>query len=304
MVGWMTTAASAPTGPAHATGATPPAHLRTAVEAFASFLDGVGRLGVAYSGGVDSSVLLALAVRELGPERVVAITGISDSLAARDHARARSVAEGIGATLVEVRTHEMEREGYRRNDVDRCYFCKDELFTVISDELVAEHRLDAVAYGENADDALRPDRPGSGAATEHKVLRPLADAGMDKKTVRAVAAWLGLPTADIPASPCLASRIPHHQEVTPEKLAQVEQAEDAVLALGVPDVRVRHHGELARIEVPVEHLPTVLAARADLVIAFRRIGFRHTTIDLAGLQSGAFTLEAMGLRVGRQENGS
>lgn len=321
MVGRMTTAASPPTGPGDATGAgpsplrppapraqasglraphqpapEPPADLTDALVAFSASLRGVGRLGVAYSGGVDSSVLLALAIRELGREHVVAVTGISASLAARDHARARLVAEGLGATMVEVRTHEMEREGYRRNDVDRCYFCKDELFSVISDELVVEHRLDAVAYGENADDVLRPDRPGSGAATEHRVLRPLADAGMDKAAVREVAAWLGLPTADIPASPCLASRIPHHQEVTPEKLTQVEQGEDAVLALGVPDVRVRHHGELARIEVPVEHLATVLAARAELVATFRRIGFRHTTIDLAGLQSGIFTLEAMGLR--------
>lgn len=251
---------------------------------------------MAYSGGVDSSVLLALALRELGTDGVVAVTGISASLAGRDRERARSVAQGLGARLVEVPTREMDREGYRRNGVDRCWFCKDELFTVISAELVAEHGLDAVAYGENADDALRPDRPGAGAATEHRVLRPLADAGMDKATVREVATWLGLPTAQTPASPCLASRIPHHEEVTPQKLAQVEQAEDAVLALGVPDVRVRHHGDLARIEVPVEHLPTLLSARADLVATFRRIGFRHTTIDLAGLQSGVFTLEAMGLR--------
>jgi uncharacterized protein len=273
----------------------PPAHLVGALQAFAAGLQGVSRLGVAYSGGVDSSVLLALALRALGRDGVVAVTGISPSLAARDRSRARAVAEGLGATLVEVRTHEMDREDYRRNGVDRCYFCKDELFSVISDELVAEHELDAVAYGENADDALRPDRPGAGAATEHRVLRPLAEAGLDKAAVREVAAWLGLPTADTPASPCLASRIPHHHEVTPEKLAQVEQAEDAVLALGVPDVRVRHHGDLARIEVPPEHLGTVLAARGELTSTLHRLGFRHVTVDLDGLRSGVFTLDALGL---------
>ena len=279
----------------------PPAHLEEALDVFATSLQGVHRLGVAYSGGVDSSVLLALALRLLGRGEVVAITGVSPSLAARDRSRARAVAEGLGATMVEVRTHEMDRDDYRRNGVDRCYFCKDELFSVISDDLVDEHRLDAVAYGENADDALRPDRPGAGAATEHRVLRPLAEAGMDKSTVREVAAWLGLPTADTPASPCLASRIPHHHEVTPEKLSQVEQAEDAVLALGIPDVRVRHHGDLARIEVPVEHLATLLDARGELTRTLRRIGFRHVTVDLDGLRSGVFTLDA--LRLGAPRGG-
>lgn len=262
------------------------------------------RLGVAYSGGVDSSVLLALALRLLGPDRVVAVTGVSASLAGRDHARARAQAEGLGARMVEVRTREMDREGYRRNGVDRCYFCRDELFTVISDELVAEHGLDAVAYGENADDALRPDRPGSGAAVEHRVLRPLADAGMDKRKVREVATWLGLPTAQTPASPCLASRIPHHQEVTPEKLAQIEAAEDAVLALGIPEVRVRHHGDTGRVEVPLAHLDTLLAAREPLTARLREIGFAEVILDPGGLQSGRFTLQELGLLKDEEAGGT
>ncbi|WP_299520746.1 ATP-dependent sacrificial sulfur transferase LarE [uncultured Serinicoccus sp.] len=273
-----------------------PDHLRAPLAAFRRSLHGVRRLGVAYSGGVDSSVLLALALQQLGSEQVVAVTALSPSLASRDRRRARAVAEDMGATLVDVPTREGEREAYRRNDVDRCYHCKDELFTVIDTQLVAQHALDAVAYGENADDALRPDRPGSRAAQEHRVLRPLADAGMTKAVVREVATWLGLATAQTPASPCLASRIPHHEEVTPAKLMQVERAEDAILALGVSDVRVRHHGDLARIEVPVGELSTVLAARSHLLAEFRRVGFRHITVDLAGLQSGVFTLEAMGLR--------
>lgn len=274
----------------------PPVPLTDHLDRFAAALGEVGRLGVAFSGGVDSSVLLALAIRVLGPDRVLAITGISPSLAARDRSRARDVAGHLGARLLEVRTHEMDRADYRRNGADRCWFCKDELFSVISDELVAEHELDAVAYGENADDARRPDRPGADAATQHRVLRPLADAGFDKATVRTLATTLDVPTAQAPASPCLASRIPHHQEVTPEKLAQVEQAEDAVLALGVRDVRVRHHGDVARIEVPSADLDTVLGHRRELVATLRGVGFRHVTVDLAGLQSGLFTLDALGLK--------
>lgn len=273
-----------------------PQHLVDHLSRFQSALDGVDRLGVAFSGGVDSSVLLALALRQLGSERVLAITGVSPSLAARDRSRAADVAEHLGARLLEVETREIERADYRRNGPDRCFFCKDELFSVITDELVAEQGLDAIAYGENADDALRPDRPGAGAATRHLVLRPLAEAGLDKAAVRDVARWLAVPTAETPASPCLASRIPHHSEVTAEKLAQVERAEDAVLALGVSEVRVRHHGDVARIEVLPSDLPVVLDARTGLVTELRRLGFRHVTVDLAGLQSGLFTLDALGLR--------
>jgi uncharacterized protein len=278
-------------------GATPvPAHLAEQLARVEATLAGVRRLGVAFSGGVDSSVLLALALRTLGTDRVLAITGVSPSLAARDRGRAATVARTLGARLLEVRTHEADREDYRRNGPDRCYFCKDELFSVISAEVVAEHDLDAVAYGENADDAQRPDRPGAGAATAHRVLRPLADADLTKADVRELGRWLDVPTADTPASPCLASRIPHHHEVTPAKLAQVERAEDAVLALGVAEVRVRHHGDIARIEVRPEDLADVLAGRTELVAQLRRAGFRHVTLDLAGLQSGLFTLDALGLR--------
>jgi pyridinium-3,5-biscarboxylic acid mononucleotide sulfurtransferase len=287
----MTRAASAPTARQTA----PPGHLVERLDRFGAALGGVGRLGVAFSGGVDSSVLLALALRELGTDRVLAITGVSPSLAARDRRRAVGVAEHLGARLLQVATHEIDRADYRANGPDRCFFCKDELFSVITDELVGEHGLDAVAYGENAEDALRPDRPGAGAARAHRVLRPLAEAGLDKAAVREVGRWLGVPTAETPASPCLASRIPHHAEVTADKLAQVEHAEDAVLALGVAEVRVRHHGDIARIEVLPQDLPTVLAARDGLVTTLRALGFRHVTVDLAGLQSGLFTLDALGL---------
>ncbi|MEU8236200.1 ATP-dependent sacrificial sulfur transferase LarE [Actinoplanes sp. NPDC048967] len=255
-------------------------------------LAGIGRLGVAFSGGVDSSVLLALAVRALGRDRVVAILGVSPSLAADERAAAHRVAAHIGVTVVEVVTHEGDRAAYRANGPDRCFHCKDELFTVIADEVVAAHRLDAVAYGENADDARRPDRPGARAAVEHRVLRPLADAGLDKAAVRDIARELGLPCADKPAAPCLASRIPHFAEVVPRKLRQIDQAEAALRRLGFTDLRVRHHGDIARVELPPGDLPRAVTdplrtAIRDAVVA---AGFRFVTVDLTGVQSGAFTL--------------
>src|SRR4051794_29426323 len=146
-------------------------------------LTGIDRLGVAFSGGVDSSVLLALAARALGTHRVVAILGVSASLAADERLAAHGVARGGGGPGVEVETREGDRDAYRANGPDRCFHCKDELFSRIGDDVVARHRLDAVAYGENADDARRPDRPGSRAATRHRVLRPLADLGLTKADV-------------------------------------------------------------------------------------------------------------------------
>ena len=159
-------------------------------------------------------------------------------------------------------THEGDNAAYRANGPDRCFHCKDELFTRISDDVVAAHGLDAVAYGENADDAVRPDRPGARAATNHRVLRPLADAGLTKADVRELARAWSLPCADKPAAPCLASRIPHHEEVTPEKLGQIDQAEAALRALGFADLRVRHHGDIARLELP---LPDLVRAATDPV---------------------------------------
>ena len=261
----------------------------------ADLLDGVERLGVAFSGGVDSSVLLALAVRVLGADRVVAILGVSPSLATQERTAAHEVARFIGARVVEVQTFEGDRPEYQANGPDRCFFCKDELFSRISDEVVAEQRLDAVAYGENADDAKRPDRPGAQAATNHRVLRPLADAGWDKDAVRRLARTWELPCADKPAAPCLASRIPHHELVSPEKLHQIDQAETALRALGFTDLRVRHHGDIARIELPAEDLLRAVAdpLREAVRSAVRSAGFRFAVVDLAGMQSGAFTLTVL-----------
>ncbi|MFD0899297.1 ATP-dependent sacrificial sulfur transferase LarE [Actinomadura sediminis] len=258
-----------------------------------------GRLAVAFSGGVDSSVLLAIAVRELGADRVLAVLGVSPSLAADERGAAHEVAAHVGAAVVEVETREGDAPAYRANGPDRCFHCKDELFARISTEVAAEHGVTAVAYGENADDARRPDRPGSRAAEEHRVLRPLADAGLGKAAVRRIAAAFGLPSADKPAAPCLASRIPHFTEVTPGKLAQVEEAERALRRLGLRDCRVRHHGEVARVEVPVGDIARLAGElRADVLTAVRRAGFRMVAVDLAGIQSGAFTLPLVEARHG------
>jgi len=259
---------------------------------------GEGRLGVAFSGGVDSSVLLALAARALGPARVVALLGVSPSLAADERLAAHEVARTVGVPVVEVTTSEGDDPAYRANGPDRCYFCKNELFTRISAEVVSAHGLAAIAYGENADDARRPDRPGAQAAREHDVLTPLADAGVDKAAVRRIARALALPSADKPAAPCLASRIPHFEEVTPHKLAQVDAAEAALRRLGLADLRVRHHGEVARVEVSADDVAAVAAdpLRQAVVDAVRAAGFRYVALDLAGIQSGSFTLAQLQVR--------
>lgn len=251
-----------------------------------------GRIGVAYSGGVDSSVLAATIAHIRGPQALVLLLAVSPSLARREHQTALRQAARLGLELVELSTTELEDPDYVANDVDRCYHCKASLFRLAGDQL-QDHGLDALAYGENADDLDRPDRPGRRAATEYGICHPLADAGLTKEQVRELGRALGVPSADKPASPCLASRIPHGQIVTTEKLAQVDIAEDAVLAAGFTDCRVRHHGTIARIEVPQDELDRLTdpRLRAELVRAVRDAGFDHVTLDLAGLQSGGFTLQ-------------
>ena len=266
---------------------------RADAEAVADALSDVKRLGVAYSGGVDSAVLLALSVRVLGRDRALGLLADSPSLARHELQIARSVAAQLGADVVEFATHEGDRPQYRANGADRCFYCKDELFTVISETLAEDLSLDAVAYCENADDAKRLDRPGAEAATRHRVLRPLAQAGITKARVRALAHDLGLSVADKPAAPCLASRIPHGEQVTPEKLRQVETAEQVLRDLGFSDSRVRHHGKIARIEVPLAEIGRFAddTVREQALRAIRASGFAYVTIDLAGMQSGAFTMQ-------------
>jgi pyridinium-3,5-biscarboxylic acid mononucleotide sulfurtransferase len=263
-----------------------------AAAAVSTSLTGVRRLGVAFSGGVDSSLLLALATQILGIDRVVALLGVSPSLAAEERNAAHEVARQIGVQLIEVMTYEGDRPEYQANGPDRCFYCKEELFSRIDDGVARQYGLDAVAYGENADDARRPDRPGTRAAANHNVLRPLADAGMTKLAVRTVARALGLQVADKPAAPCLASRIPHHHVVTPTKLSQIDRAESALRQLGFAELRVRHHDDIARIELPPPDLIRAVSdpLRTKVLDAVRGAGFRFVAVDVGGIQSGAFTL--------------
>jgi len=263
-----------------------------AIAAVSTSLTGVRRLGVAFSGGVDSSLVLALATQILGVDRVIAVLGVSPSLAAAERSAAHEVARQVGVQLVEVMTHEAERPEYQANGPDRCFHCKEELFSRIDDGIAEQYELDAIAYGENADDARRPDRPGTRAAINHNVLRPLADAGMTKLAVRTVARALGLQVADKPAAPCLASRIPHHHVVTPTKLSQIDRAESALRQLGFSELRVRHHDDIARIELPPPDLIRAVAdpLRMKVLDAVRGAGFRFVALDIGGIQSGAFTL--------------
>ena len=274
--------------------------LATVLDRLDERLTGLRRLGVAFSGGVDSSLLLALAAKTLGADQVVALLGLSPSLAVDERVAAHAVARALGVAVVEVTTYEGDRPEYQANGPDRCFHCKDELFSRIDDEVVATHRLDAVAYGENADDARRPDRPGSQAATSHAVLRPLAELGLTKVDVRRLARTLGLAVADKPAAPCLASRIPHSERVDPSKLRQIEEGEAALRGLGFADSRVRHHGDVARVELLAADLPRAVSepTRELILAGLRAAGFRFVAIDLAGIQSGAFTLELLAVRPG------
>ena len=249
------------------------------------------RLAVAFSGGVDSTLLLALAREALGAEAVLAVTARSESLAEDELAACRRIAEALGVRLVLLRTAELSREGYRRNGPDRCYHCKDELFARIDEVVRAREGVQAVAYGATACD-LGDHRPGMRAAQEHGVLAPLADAGLVKQEIRALSEELGLETWDKPAHPCLASRVPYGQEVTSTKLARIERAEACLRRLGLRELRVRHHEDpaqgapLARIEVPARALPFLVEHADGINRELRAAGFAYVTLDLEGFRSG------------------
>lgn len=235
----------------------------SAADGVANVLAGTRSVAVAFSGGVDSSVVVALAGRALGREAVVAVLGVSPSLATDERVMARETAADLGVRLVEVVTYEMDDPRYVANAGDRCYFCKHELYTRSFVEVVAREGVELLVNGETADDARRSDRPGRRAAEELGVRSPLAEAGIGKQTVRAVARALGLNVWDKPAAPCLASRIPVHQPVTIGGLARVERAERELHALGLQELRVRHLGSLARLELSAAGH----AALADAVFA-------------------------------------
>jgi uncharacterized protein len=269
--------------------------LESRLAALTARLAELGSVLVAFSGGADSALLLAAAARVLGPERVVAATAVSGSLPAAERTAARTFAESLGVRFVEAETREMDREGYRANAGDRCYFCKAELVDVLS-PIARDLGVAAVATGTNADDAAAGFRPGIRAAAERDAVTPLFDAGFTKEQVRELSRQWALPTWDKPAAACLSSRIAYGIEVTPERLARVERAELAVRsaldALGVPvhQLRVRDLGELGRLELDAVCLGTVLAApdvQRELVSVVRRSGFSDAVVDPAGFRSGS-----------------
>jgi pyridinium-3,5-biscarboxylic acid mononucleotide sulfurtransferase len=255
----------------------------TKLDTLRSELHRLGRVVVAFSGGADSAFLAAVANDTLGPDAVLAVTAVSPSLAGSEYDDCRRLSWEWGLRWTSVETQEMERAAYRVNDVDRCYHCKAELMDVLAPIAAAEQAT--VVLGVNTDD-LDDHRPGQRAAVEGGAEFPLVAAGFTKQEVRAASRTLGLRTWDKPAAACLASRIPTGTEVTVDLLSTVDRAEAAVRALGFGQLRVRHHGETARIEVESEQFPLVLERRAELVDALRALGFRYVVLDLEDFRSG------------------
>lgn len=249
-------------------------------------LSKLGRLLVAYSGGVDSAYLAWAAGRALG-DRMLAIIADSPSLARTQLSDAIAFAQEQSIPLEVVRTSELDRPEYIRNDSQRCFFCKDELFTLMED-LREARGFDGIAYGVNLNDQ-GDFRPGQKAAANHHVMAPLLDAGLTKDEIRALARRAGLRIWDKPASACLSSRIEYGRPVTREALAVVEKGEDALRALGFRQFRVRHHGEIVRIEISREELSQALdqTMAAQLTSTFKSLGFKFVTLDLEGFRSGS-----------------
>ncbi len=240
---------------------------------------------IALSGGVDSSVVAKLALEVLGPGRVAAVTGVSASLPAAEHDEVKQFVAAHAVPHEFIDTDELARPEYRRNQPDRCFHCKDELYGALR-ALADDRGLAAVLDGTHLDD-LDGHRPSLRAAETHRVRSPLVEAGLRKAEVRALAAQLGLDNADRASSPCLSSRIAYGLEVDAQKLAQVEQAERALVEMGFGPLRVRHHGDVARLELRPAQLSAALEQRQAITEAVRAAGFTYVTLDLLGLRSGS-----------------
>ena len=260
---------------------------------------------VALSGGADSAYLAWAAHEALGA-RALSVTALSPSYSAHDRAIVEEFVSKLGLRHEFIETHEMDNPAYRANAADRCYFCKDELFSVL-DDLAKRRGFAAVAYGVNADDTL-DFRPGHRAATEHQVLAPLLNVGLSKAEIRLLSRRAGLPTWDRPASACLASRLPYGTEVTPERLGLVERGEAALRSLGFRQFRVRLHDKLARVEISPDEMPRALSPEMAAAIADRlkAAGFAYVALDLEGYRQGSLneTLSPVGPRPAKAARGT
>jgi pyridinium-3,5-biscarboxylic acid mononucleotide sulfurtransferase len=261
----------------------------------------LGRLLVAYSGGVDSA-FLAWAARQAAGDAMLAVLADSPSLARTHFADAIAFAHEQGIPLQVVQTAEFARPEYLRNDAARCFYCKDELFTTL-EQIRAARGFDTVAYGVNRDDQ-GDFRPGQSAARQHGVAAPLLEAGLGKAETRELARAAGLRVWDKPASACLASRVEYGREVTPQVLAVVERGEDALRGLGFRQFRVRYHGDIVRLEIAADEMPRALtpAMAAEFSRIFKALGFTYVTLDLEGFRSGSMNavLPLAALRTGTE----
>lgn len=256
--------------------------LETKIGVVRARLTDLGRVVVAFSGGADSALLAALARAELG-DAALAVTALSPSLAGDEERECAALAAEWGLRWQGVTTHEMERAAYRVNDTDRCFHCKAELMSVVGP--IAEAEGATVLLGVNVDD-LGEHRPGQRAASQAGALFPLVEAGLTKDEIREASRRLGLRTWDKPAMACLASRVPYGTEVTVALLSQVDRAEAALRRLGFGQLRVRHYGDTARLEFPLDDLAKVLEQRSEVVAAVSAQGYRYVTLDLDGFRSG------------------
>ncbi len=255
------------------------------LDKFHEILLSMQKVIVAFSGGVDSTFLLATAVETLGSENVLAVMGISASLGSRERHFGRRLAQQIGSELIEIETCELENPDYASNPPERCFYCKQDLFIRLS-ELARKRGFSTIVSGANADDA-GDFRPGLQAGEKLGVRNPLMEAGLTKADIRAASRAINLETWNKPAMACLASRIPYGQPITVEKLSRIEQAEYIIKDLGFTQCRVRDHGNLARVEVPPEDITSLAQLREKIVESLKKLGYTYVSIDLQGFRSGS-----------------